>query len=520
MNPGRGFFLIVFLLLMKFSFGQKENNTALDSKISIEASNLSITSVLDKISLQAHVYFSYNAALIDTTRRIEASLSNKTIREILDVLFESKLVYQALDDQIIITHPQAEAEKKKEADTTKTAPEIIRFSGKIIDREENEPLPHTSISILKKNTGTISNMDGEFDFKIPGFYSNDTVVISCVGYRQYYLPVQQINPGPDTIFLQPITFRLKEIKVTAVNPQDILKRILDKIHLNYPRFPEIMTAFYREVLKQDNSYIDIAEAVMEIRKSSYENRNLEDRVKFIKGRKSLDVKPFQYVDFKMQGGPYYITKLDVVKTVDSFLDPEFRDFYKYAFDQIVEFNGRETYVIEFKPREKVDYPCYQGKLYVDMSTLALVQADFELSRSGLKFAHESLIRKKPKDFYVRPVQANYQVNYRRTNGKWHLSTARASVKFRVKSKSDKVNSLFHSNSELLITDIRPDDGTSFKRNELFSPRDIFTEIVTSFDESFWGNYNTIKPTESLRKALDKYELENDTLFRSNTNNLN
>jgi hypothetical protein len=518
MNPGRGFFLIVFLLLMKVSFGQKENNTALDTKISIEARNQSITSVLDKISLQARVYFSYNAALIDTTKRIEASLSNKTIREILDVLFESKLVYQALDDQIIITHPLAQAEKKKEADTTKAPPVIIRFSGKIIDREEKEPLPNTSISIQKKNTGTISNMDGEFDFKIPGIYSNDTVVISCVGYRQYYLPVQQIKPEPETIYLQPTTIQLKEIKVTAVNPQDILKRILDKIHLNYPRFPEIMTAFYREVLKQDNNYIDIAEALMEIRKSSYENRNLEDRVKFIKGRKSLDVKPFQYVDFKMQGGPYYITKLDVVKTVDSFLDPEFRDFYKYAFDQIVEFNGRETYVIEFKPREKVDYPCYQGKLYVDMSTLALVQADFELSRSGLKFAHESLIRKKPKDFYVRPVQANYQVNYRRTNGKWHLSTARASVKFRVKSKSDKVNSLFHSNSELLITDIRPDDGTSFKRNELFSPRDIFTEIVTSFDESFWGDYNTIKPSESLRKALDKYELENDTLFRSNTNN--
>jgi hypothetical protein len=349
---------------------------------------------------------------------------------------------------------------------------------------------------------------------------DDTVVISCLGYKQYRMSVNKITEEAVTYYLQPTTFQLKEIRVTYIDPQDILSRILSKISLNYPRNPEIMTSFYREVLKQDNNYIDVAEAILEIRKSPYDNSFSEDKVKYIKGRKSLNVKPFQFVDFKIQGGPYYITKLDVVKTLDSFLDPEFREFYKYSLDEIVEFDNRDTYVVRFKPKEKVDYPCYQGKLYVDMSSFALVHAEFELSRSGLKFAHESLIKKKPKDFYVRPIQVNYQVSYRRAEGKWHLSNAQASINFRVKSKKDKINSVFHSISELLITDFKADDGTHFKRNELFSPKDIFTEIVTNYDEAFWGDYNTIKPSEALRDALNKYYQQNDSLFQNNQNKEN
>lgn len=508
-----GLVLIVFLLSLKVAFGQRENNSALDKRVTIEVKNETIASVFEKISLKTQIYFSYDASLIDDTKKIDASLSDKTIKEILDLLLESKFIYRVLDDQVIIAKPEDEKIKKKEEEIFVEKPTIITFRGKIVDREEKDVLPYTSISVVGRNIGTLSNIDGEFELKIPGTMGNDTIAISCLGYKQYHIPVAQITDEAATIFLRPTSFPIKEIKVTVINPQDILGRILSKISLNYPRNPEIMTAFYREVLKQDNDYIDVAEAILEIRKSSYENAFAEDKVKYLKGRKSLNVKPFKFVDFKIQGGPYYITKLDVVKTLDSFLDPEFREFYKYSLDQIVELNNRDTYVIRFKQKEKVDYPCYQGKLYVDMSSFALVHAEFELSRSGLKFAHESLIRKKPKDFFVRPVQVNYQVSYRRVDGKWHLSNAQASINFRVKSKKDKINSIFHSTSELLITDFKSDDGTNFRRNELFSSKDIFTEIITDYDETFWGDYNTIKPSEALRNALKKYYQENDSIFQ-------
>jgi len=513
MKPVYGFLLLVFLLSFKIAFGQEENNSVLGKKITIEAKNESIASFLTKISTQAQVFFSYDASLIEAEKKIDVSITDKTIQETLDVLFDSKFEYKVLGEQIIITKP--EDITKNGVVPNQGKPKVLTFRGRVVDVDEKNILPYSSISILRSNIGTVSNLDGEFVLKIPDSMRQDTIVVSCLGYRKYWKPISEILDEKYTIYLQPTSVQLKEIKVTAINPQEILHKIISKIVLNYSHEQEIMTSFYREVLKQDNEYIDVAEALMEIRKSPYQNSFSEDKVKFIKGRKSINVKPFKYVDFKIQGGPYYITKLDVVKTLDSFLDAEFFDYYKYSLDEIVEFDDRETYVIRFKPIEKDDNAIYQGKLYVDMSTFALVQAEFSLSRSGLKYARAALIKKKSKDLSVRPLNAEYNVSYRRANNKWHLSNAQASINFKVKSKNDKINSTFHSISELLITDIKPDYKTHFKKNELFSPVDIFTDVITDYDENFWGDYNIIKPTEDLRDALRDHYLKNDSLFNIN-----
>lgn len=512
MKPVYGL-LIVFLLLMRVSFAQGEDNSVLDQRMDIEVKNESIASVLEKISSHTQIYFSYDPSLIEADKRIDASLTSKSIREILDAILPSRFSYQVLENQVIITLPGNELEgfrKDSLIDTNAT----ILFQGRVLAFDEKDPLPYASISVLKENIGTISNTDGDFELKLPGSMINDTVVVSCMGYKQFRLPVREIAEEQVTIYLSPASIQLQEVKVTYISPEEILRRMEAKIGINYAEKPQIMTSFYREVLKQDRSYIDVAEAVMDIRKASYHNLSAEDKVKFIKGRKSMNVKPFQFVDFKIQGGPYYITKLDVIKTLDSFLDPQYIEFYKYTLEEIVVHDNRPTYVISFKPKGKEENIHYQGRLYVDMSTFALVKAEFEMSRAGLKFAQQSLIQKKPKGFYVRPVDVQYRVSYRRSESKWHLSNAQASIEFRVRSKKDKINSLFHSISDLLITDFKPDDGTRFKRNELFSSKDIFTEMINNYGDQFWGDYNIIKPSQDLRKALDKYYQENDSLFNT------
>lgn len=514
MKPVYGLLLIVFLLSFRIAFGQKENSTVLEKRIIIEAKNESISSILDTISVRAKIFFSYDPLLIDAERRTDISIQGKTLRETLDILFSSKFEYKVLGEQLIITIPEVEEVKKNDAGYEKSKPKIITFRGKVIDRDEKVALPYSSIFILRKNIGTVTNNDGEFELKIPESMSLDTIIVSCLGYRQHLQSIAEITDKNYTISLDQTSVLLKEIKVTVINPQDIISKIIAKIPLNYSRDVEIMTSFYREVLKQDRQYIDVAEALIEIRKASYDNSYAQDKTRVIKGRKGLNVEPFHFVDFKIQGGPYYITRLDVVKTLDSFLDPEFRDYYKFSLKEIIEVENRDTYVIQFKPKEKVDYPCYQGKLYVDMSSFALVQAEFSLSRSGLKFANESLIKKKPKSFYVRPVSVNYRVSYRRANNKWHLSTAQANINFRVRSIKDKVNSIFRSESDLLVTDFRPNEGTQFKKEELFNSRDIFTEVVADYDDGFWGDYNIIKPSEELRKSLLDYSEKNDSLFNS------
>jgi len=508
MNPKYGVLLLVFLLSFRIVCAQKENNSVLEKIITLDIQSQSITSILDSISSQAHVFFSYDAVLIEADKITNLSASEISLQETLDTLFNSNFIYQVLGDQIIIAKHM---DNDPESVLSKSKP--IVFRGRVSDRERKNVLPYTGIYILGTNIGTLSNIDGDFELKIPEKNKKDTVVFSHLGFRQYRKPISEINEESSAIHLQPTSIHLKEVQIIVLDAPQIINKVIEKIGTNYPHDAEIMTAFYREVLKQDAKYIDVAEAVMDIRKAPYENANVPDRVKVVKGRKSHNVEASQFVDFKIQGGPYYITQLDVIKMLETFLDPEYRDSHKYWLDEVVEIDKRKTYVIGFKPKEKTDYPCFQGKLFVDMSTLALVQAEFSLTRSGLKLGSQSLIKKKPKDFSVRPLSADYIVNYRKVNNKWHLSNAQASIDFKVRSKSDKVNSTFHSVSDLLITDFKPDDGTHFKRDEVFNAKDIFTETITKYDDGFWGDYNTIKPSEDLREALEEYYLKNDSLFR-------
>ena len=158
-------------------------------------------------------------------------------------------------------------------------------------------------------------------------------------------------------------------------------------------------------------------------------------------------------------------------------------------------------MVKFKPDWKNFYPPFEGEMYVHRETFALVHANYKLNKAGLKQAEEIMIKRKPRKVKARPSDVHYQVSYRQYQGKWHLASAKASVKFKVRSKRDKLNSTFHSVSDLLITNIKASDLKRFNKDERFSRNDIFVEVLGNYDQKFWENYNIIKPDESLRNAF-------------------
>ncbi len=244
---------------------------------------------------------------------------------------------------------------------------------------------------------------------------------------------------------------------------------------------------------------------MEVLKAPYKNTARTDVIRLIKGRKSPDVQPIQWINFKLQGGPFSITKLDVVKTTERFIDKDFEELHEYRISKVVWYKNHPVYVLEFEPVSEMGYPAFEGEMYVHRETFAIVHAKFRLTRDGLKEAKNTMIRKKPRGVKAKPTYVQYTVKYQQFQGKWHLATAQASIKFKIRSKSDKINSEFHSVSELLITDIQPTELKRFTRDESLSHRDVFVEMINNYDQQFWENYNIIKPNEDLRKAFKSTE---------------
>ena len=106
-------------------------------------------------------------------------------------------------------------------------------------------------------------------------------------------------------------------------------------------------------------------------------------------------------------------------------------------------------------------------------------------------------------FGAKKKSANYYVNYKENNGKWYLNYARGEVVFKCKWKKKLFRSKYTTMSELAVTN-RAEDAVKFNRKEVLPSRSVFVEKVSYFKpDSYWGEYNYIKPNESIESAVRK-----------------
>ncbi|MBN1819916.1 MAG: carboxypeptidase-like regulatory domain-containing protein [Prolixibacteraceae bacterium] len=494
--------LIVILLLAINSFAQYQNNSVLNIPVSVNASDITLTEALSEISRKANVYFSYDASIIVSDRLVSLNVNNQPVRDVLKSLFDTSMFsFIEKENQIIISFSEDTDPGDLNRILEPENKEYITLSGQLVDEKNNDPLLFASVSVFNKPIGTITNTEGKFILKIKHDLSSDPIVLSCVGYSQKILTVSELQKK-EIIALHPVSILIKEVRVNAISPYEILDNVVARIDENYGNDLMMMKGFYRETLKQDEDYIKVSEAVIDILKSEYSNTSREDKIRIVKGRKSSDVSPFQWVNFKLMGGPTTMTQLDILKTMGNFIDPEYRNLYKYDIDRVIWFHNHPVFVLRFKPARNDLFLCYEGELYIDRETYAVLHVDFGFSKKGLRIAEQSLIKKRPKDFKVKPENVRYNVDYRYTNGICYLYSAKASIVFKVRHKIENINSKFFSVSELLVTDFKKSQIKRFPRKEVFNKTDIFAENIDSFDEDFWGSFNIFKPDEDLQGAIE------------------
>ncbi|MBT3384657.1 MAG: hypothetical protein HN955_19200 [Prolixibacteraceae bacterium] len=491
---------IAILLLSISSYGQQRDGSVLERRVTINQQNQTLTFILDQLSWQTGVYFSYNALLISGDKKYSIEASGKSLFTVLNNLFlDQNFKFTELENQVVISQ-KLPGENSSFAENDSIPIKYFFLSGKLIDYKKGNPIKYASVSVFNKPIGTISNIDGDFILKIHPNNILDTVIISSMGYSQIFITAYKIL-DEDILVMNPVSIRIKEVKVTATTPSQLLTNIRENLDKNYSNDTKLMTAFYRETVKQDGNYINVSEAIIEILKAPASKSYRDDLVRLLKGRRSPDVKPFWWLNFKLQGGPFTITKLDIIKNSESFIHKEYEELYKYTIGKVIWYNKNPVYVLQFQPISDLVFPVFVGEIYVHRETFAIVHANFHFDKNGLRKAESTMIKKKPKGVKARPSYVNYQVNYQQFNGKWHLANVRASIKFKIRSKRNKINSEYHSVSDLLITDIQPTELKRFTRNEIIKQNDVFVEMINHLDEKFWENYNIIKPDEDLRNAF-------------------
>lgn len=390
--------------------------------------------------------------------------------------------------------------EKKQNDTTS----YTTISAQILDQDTKNPIVFASVYQTGTSIGTVTNSDGEFELKIPGKKAEGSISITHLGYKNKSVQLSELSGKKNKILLESYSIPIEQVIVRNLSPEALLIEALNKKRENYSLLPEMQTGFYRETIKQNRNYVSISEAVLDIYNSGYKDNFDFDRIKIFKGRKSKDVKKMDTVLVKFQGGPRTAMFLDLMKNPGVILDPEYFGFYKFNLNGIIKINDRDNYVIEFEQARSFEIPLYEGKVYIDVESIAISGIDFKLSEKSLKSAANMLVKKKPASMKIDVQQGHYLVNYRMIESKWVLNYVRSEVTF--KSKWNK--KLFKSNIatmfEMAITDRDTQNIDRFPYKTAVKFSDVLAEQVDAFDDiDYWGEYNTIKPDESIEIAIKK-----------------
>lgn len=489
--------LICFLWLLWIVSLPLGAQNVLNQSLTISFEKGTVFSYLDTIQKQTGISFVYSDALNPSTM-VEIENGTYQVVQLLDRLFPAQEVKYIVRGNLVVLSPQG---------TGNISPGKIVIRGKVVDRKENA-VPFATVFFSQRSMGTITNADGEFRMVIPEEYTSDTLLVSSMGYLTSKLMPEEWLTSMLMVELTTATVPIKEVIIRPGNALSLVLASYKARKENHPTENRYMTAFFRELSKQNDEYISLSEALVEINKTSYISQ-ADDQIRFVKGRKGTNISQSELVNLVVEGGLYNGLRLDVAKYSSYFYSEEAGQECEYRMLPTVMYKNQQTYVIGFRPKEGVQYPGYSGKLYLDSESLALVRAEFELDPSGLKYARSLLVKKTPRNYRADPEFARYTVEYRYYNQTWNLQYARTEFGIKVKKLRGKDNKGFSCNftssSEFVITNMADTTLKHIPFKETSRPDDVLARQVETTTPGYWLNDNVILPEEPLLQTIQRLQ---------------
>lgn len=173
--------ITVFLIVFSVASVIANSGHSQETKLSVQLKDASLGKILNYIEDNSHYYFMYNNELIDLSRKVDIDVQNKSIDEILTILFErSGINYKIYNRQVVLS-PQSQANAGFSFQQ-----QVLKVSGKVTDAS-GEPLPGVSIVLKGTNTGVITDAQGNYSLSdVP---SDAILVFSFVGMKSQEIAV-------------------------------------------------------------------------------------------------------------------------------------------------------------------------------------------------------------------------------------------------------------------------------------------------------------------------------------------
>jgi len=377
---------------------------------------------------------------------------------------------------------------------------IYTIKGKIIDAAKKIAVAYCNIGINGKAIGTLSNENGNFQFKIKKVHLQDTLYLNALGYKPKLLPVNGIFLGKGQTFeIEPSAIQIDEVTISAIPTMKIIDRALNNIKNNYPVSSYVSDGFYREYITEDGACRRLIEASVKILEKGYtDKRSVKlkqtvniDEIKQTHDYRDLRTYNWDGLKYLMNENIRGINPGGVINTYP------LKDWI-FTSDEITLVNGEQAHVVKFKPAE-AGLPRPEGTLYISTKDYAIIQLDYSI-KSGLEKWHNSKISDSTR---IKYHDWNITFAYKRFDKKLYLNYMTHNRNFKVKhTYLDESYMDVSINNELFINNI-------IKKNIITSIQEqagdynYLLRRNLPFNKKYWETFNLPPPSARLQKMYDE-----------------
>ncbi len=180
--------ILVLLLLLLLSFFSNAQNI-LDRRVSFTANRQRLDDVLSIISNNAGFSFSYNSNIIKRDSLVSLSVTNKTVHQVLNQLFNGNYEYKESGNYIILRRVSLQITTVTK--TTSAKERSYTISGYVVNSETGERLSDVSIYETGHLTSTLTDANGNFSIKLKDRYKTSSLAVSKDSFEDTTVNIPQ-----------------------------------------------------------------------------------------------------------------------------------------------------------------------------------------------------------------------------------------------------------------------------------------------------------------------------------------
>lgn len=146
--------------------------SAQERLLTLKQTNVTIQTALKEIEKQTSMSIVYNANDISVDKIVSINVDRKSLDYTMNQLFKGTgITYAVVDKHIILSQKKSQRDSQDKVS--------IKVTGQVTDAASNESLIGVSVKVRGTSTGTITDMNGNFELTVP---SEAVLEFSFIGY--------------------------------------------------------------------------------------------------------------------------------------------------------------------------------------------------------------------------------------------------------------------------------------------------------------------------------------------------